>query len=123
LAARDAAARKAAWSLNSVTTHAPAPCRAHGRRSDLQLGAHHQRVRELALHAHAVRRDGAAVRGDEVHQAEAEGLHARMRGDVEGAVHRGGRLDQPCSGKLLRAGGIERAAARSTSAAIPPWAA
>ena len=46
---------------------------------------------------------------DEVHQPEAEGLHARMRRDVEGAMHGGRRLDQALQGQVLRPGGIQGA--------------
>jgi hypothetical protein len=55
---------------------------------DLELGAHDQRVVELAGRAHARLRDRAAVRGDEVHQAEGQRLDAWVGRD---ACHLGQR--------------------------------
>jgi hypothetical protein len=57
---------------------------------DLELGAHYQRVRELASRRHAVRWNRAAMGGDKIHQPEAQRLHARVRRDVERA-HQTGR--------------------------------
>ncbi len=57
---------------------------------NLELGAHHQRVLELAGGGHARGRYGAAMGRDEVHQAKTQALDARVRGDLEGAVHGGG---------------------------------
>ena len=55
---------------------------------NLEFGAHHQRVGELPCHPHATGRDGARVSRDEVHETKTDGLHARVCGDVERAVHR-----------------------------------
>ncbi len=56
--------------------------------SDLQLGAHHQRMVELADGAHGAERDGAAVRRDEVHEPEGQRLDPRVRRDGKGFVQR-----------------------------------
>ena len=69
-------------------------------RRNLQLGAHHQRVGELAGRAHGGRRDGAMVAGDKVHEAKADGLHTRVRSNVKGVVHGPGRLQQHMDGQL-----------------------
>ena len=77
------------------------------RGGDRQLGAHDQRMGELALGAHRLGRDRAAMRGDEVHQAERERLDARMGGD---------RLDL-----AQRAVGLDQRVQRERAAPAPAW--
>jgi hypothetical protein len=75
---------------------------------DLQLGAHDQRVLELALHAHRALRDGAAVRRDEVHQPEAQRLDARVRRQRPHVLQRAVRLHQRVQRDVGAAAGIDR---------------
>jgi hypothetical protein len=81
----------AAVSLNSVTTQCDGTL-------------HHQRMGELALAAHAVRRNCAAMGRHKVHQTKTERLHARLRGNVKRAMNRSGRLNQYMEGQLFGAG-------------------
>ena len=61
---------------------------------NFELGAHHQRVCELPLDAHALGGNRTAVSRHKIHQAKADRLHTRVGGDVKGAVHGCGRLGQ-----------------------------
>jgi hypothetical protein len=63
-------------------------------RGDLELGAAHQRVIELAGRAHGAVGNRAVVRGDEVHQAEAERFYTRQGGQIEGPSQRAVGFDQ-----------------------------
>jgi hypothetical protein len=77
---------------------------------DLQLRAHDQRVRELAVAAHRVAGNGTRMGGDEVHQPEAEGLDAGVRSDVEGAVNGARGLDECMEREVGGAKSIEQVA-------------
>ncbi len=44
---------------------------------------------------------------DKIHQAKAQRLHARVRGNVKGPVHRQGRFDQHVQGQISATGGIQ----------------
>ena len=77
-------------------------------RGDLELGAHDQRVLELAPGAHRTERNRAAVRRDKVHQAERQRLDARMRGDLEHLTQRAMGLDQGMQWHRVAAQGIDR---------------
>ena len=71
-------------------------------RSDLQLGADHERVRKLAdaqglgrgVGVHGAGRNRAAVGRDKVHQAKTQRQDTRVRGNGKSLVHRAGRFDQ-----------------------------
>ena len=63
---------------------------------------------ELPRRAHAVGGNGAGVGRDEIHQAEAQRLHARVRGDFEGVVHRQRRFDEHVQRQLGGIGGLQR---------------
>ncbi len=71
-------------------------------RGDRQLGAHHQRMRELALGAHRRLRDRAAVRRDEVHQPERQRFQPRMRGQQLDVAQRAVGLHQRVQRNLAR---------------------
>jgi hypothetical protein len=83
---------------------------------DLELGAHHQRVLELALHAHRRLRDRAAVRRDEVHQPERQRLDARVGGDGLHLAQAPWVSISACSGIDAPPAASMAAAARCTSA-------
>ena len=78
---------------------------------DVGLGAHDQRVLELARALHRAARDGAVVAGDEVHQAEVERLDAVERGDLPGLAQGTVGLDQHVHRQRARqaAGGLDAA--------------
>ena len=59
-----------------------------------QLGSHYQRMGELALSAHAARRDRAPVGRDEVHQPERQGLDPRVSRNRLDITQRAVGLDQ-----------------------------
>nr|GEU28369.1 hypothetical protein [Tanacetum cinerariifolium] len=61
---------------------------------NFQLGAHDQRVRELARRAHGGRRNGAVVARDEIHDAERQALDLGQGGDVPGVAQRAMGFDQ-----------------------------
>ena len=63
-------------------------------RCNVELGAQHQRMAELAAAAHGLSGYGAVVTGNKIHQAETQGLHARLTGNLKGVVNRQRRLDQ-----------------------------
>src|SRR5437899_9902050 len=65
-----------------------------GGGSDFELCAHHERMSELSRSPHAIGRNRTAMGGHEIHQTEAERLHAWMRGDLECMVNGKRRFDQ-----------------------------
>ena len=85
-------------------------------RSNRELGAQHQRVAELAAAAHGLSRYGAVVTGNKIHQAEAQGLHARLAGNLKSVVNRQRRLDQHVQRQSRR----RRRGSRRRRGAAPP---
>lgn len=65
---------------------------------DLEFRAAHERMIELAGRAHRGIGNRAVVRGDEIHQAEAQRFDARERGQLEGFRERAMRLDEQMAG-------------------------